>query len=160
MIVEFLIDWSRETIRQGTIDDERRKALNSFTKQHKQTGLHDKEDEENALEHQHNQKRRLIFEYDQRLFTSYQWNFHLDPRTDDEREPTMNFIDQGHEQMNLKVIDRFHIPVYIHSHETSTGIDNEHHEQLPSPSSICGYFRHLNQRIRRCDENDDDYSNI
>lgn len=161
MIVEFLIDWSREKTRQAIIDEERRETLAQLTKQSEESRF--EEETKSArirsnIERKHHQKAAFIFAYDQQLFTSYQWNFHLEPRTDDEREPTMNSFDQGHEEMSRLVIDRFHIPVYIHPHETSTSMLNDEHEVLPSSVSSCGYFRDLREKFRRCRDDANDQS--
>ncbi|UJR30588.1 hypothetical protein I4U23_018115 [Adineta vaga] len=136
-IANFLIDWSRRKTYQQLI------AQNTNIPCEKQNNSEEE------------QKKKLIFQYDKHVLTSYQGDWHVDPRTDDEREP-LNIIFERKQE-----IYRPNIKQYIHTHDTASETDrdirnnfddNETHICHNDNLSSLTYFSQLKDKIIRCNE--------
>jgi hypothetical protein len=112
------------------------------------------------LKRQEKQQQEIIFEYDKHLFTSYQWDFHINPRTDDEREPSTSYFEDQKQQTH-RSFHRTNAHHYIHTHETASGFDDEmKSNQENNRSHICHdgnlssftYFSKLKDKMIKCDE--------
>jgi len=107
------------------------------------------------IERKEKQQKEIVFEYDKHLLTSYQWDYHINPRTDDEREPSNHFQEQKQQ------FHRTNIQQYIHTHDTASGFDDEmKSNQDNNRNRICHdsnlssftYFSKLKDKIIKCDE--------
>ena len=84
---------------------------------------------------------RRVFEYDKHVLVSNQWDLHIDPRTDDEREPVS--LLRTEEQVYVQPPSQMH-PIHpLHTHDTASGSDDQQPLSLP-------YFTRLKNQIRLC----------
>ena len=81
---------------------------------------------------------QMVFEYDKHVLVSNQWDVHIDPRTDDEREPAS--LLQPEEQVHVRSPSRIRP---LHTHDTASGSDGQQPFSLP-------YFTRLKNQIRQC----------
>ncbi|CAF3618141.1 unnamed protein product [Rotaria sordida] len=112
------------------------------------------------IERKEKQQQEIIFEYNKRLFTSYQWDFYINPHTDDEREPSNHF----EKQQIYQQIPTTNIQSYIHIHDTASGFDDDDDETVNNQENnkkrIChddnlssfSYLSKLKDRLMKCDE--------
>ncbi len=141
------------------IDEE----TNTIEKYHEQCFIKEQQKKEIKrllIEHKEKQQQEMIFEYDKHLFTSYQWDFHIDPHTDDEREPSTSYF-QEQKQQTHRHFYKTNTQHYIHTHDTASGFDNAmKSNQENNRSHICHdgnlssftYFSKLKDRMIKCDD--------
>ena len=92
-VIDFLIAWSCKKTRQKLIDEE----TNTTEKYHEQCSIKERQKKEIKrllIEHKEKQQQEMIFEYDKHLFTSYQWDFHIGPHANDDREPSTSYFQE------------------------------------------------------------------
>ncbi|CAF1401459.1 unnamed protein product [Rotaria sordida] len=162
-IANYLINWSRKKTRQKLIDQETNNILTSMEIYQQQCFINEQQKIEAKrllIERKKKQQQEIIFEYNKRLFTSYQWDFYINPRTDDEREPSNHF----EKQQIYQQIPTTNIQSYIHIHDTASGFDDDDDETVNNQENnkkrIChddnlssfSYLSKLKDRLMKCDE--------
>ncbi|CAF2955755.1 unnamed protein product [Rotaria sp. Silwood2] len=159
-IANYLINWSRNKTRQKLIDQETNNILTSIKIYHQQC-LNNEQQKIEAkrllIERKKKQQHEIVFEYNKRLFTSYKWDFYINPRTDDEREP-LNYFEK---QQIYQQIHTTNIQSYIHTHDTASGFDDEMiNNRENNKNRICHdgnlssftYLSKLKDKLIKCDE--------
>jgi hypothetical protein len=154
-LIDFLINWSRQKL----IDQETNRISTSIDMYHEQYRIDEEEKKEAKrllIERRKNQQQELVFEYDKLLFTSYHWDSPIDPRTDDEREPSKHYQEQ--KQQIHRQFYQANAQQHLHTHDTASGLDDQ--TESNRGKSICNdsnlssftYFSKLKDRIIQCDE--------
>ncbi|CAF0915498.1 unnamed protein product [Rotaria sp. Silwood1] len=159
-IANYLINWSRNKTYQKLINQETNNKLTSIETYQQQCFINEQkkiEAKRLLIERKEKQQQEIVYEYNKRLFTSYQWDFYINPRTDDEREPCNHFEKQQiYQQIHTK-----NIQSYIHTHDTASGFDDEMmNNQENNKNRICHdgnlssftYLSKFKDKLIKCDE--------
>ena len=121
-----MIDWSHKKAHQQSIDQEMNTILTSIEINLRQCSINEerrKEAKRLLIEHKEKQQQELVFEYDKHLFSTNEWDIHINPRTDDEREPFVSPL-QNQKQKIHREVHSNNIQQYIHIHDTASGSDD------------------------------------